>query len=55
MLDKVGHPVLKLKRIRINGIELGNLESGKYRYLMPDEVDKIKKEVFFQNSKQRSR
>lgn len=55
MLDKVGHPVLKLKRIRINGIELGNLESGKYRYLMSDEVDKIKKEVFFQNSKQRSR
>lgn len=55
MLEKVGHPVLKLKRIRINGIELGNLESGKYRYLMPDEVDKIKKEVFFQNSKQRSR
>ncbi len=55
MLDKVGHPVLKLKRIRINGIELGNLESGKYRYLMPDEVDKIKKEVFFQNSKQRGR
>ncbi|MCX5720284.1 MAG: pseudouridine synthase [Nitrospirae bacterium] len=55
MLEKVGHPVLKLKRIRINGIELGNLESGKYRYLMSDEVDKIKKEVFFQNSKQRSR
>ncbi len=55
MLEKVGHPVLKLKRIRINGIELGNLESGKYRYLMPDEVDKIKKEIFFQNSKQRSR
>jgi len=55
MLEKVGHPVLKLKRIRINGIELGKLESGKYRYLMSDEVDKIKKEVFFQNSKQRGR
>ena len=55
MLEKVGHPVLKLKRIRINGIELGKLESGKFRYLMSDEVDKIKKEVFFQNSKQRGR
>jgi len=48
MLEKVGHPVLKLKRIRINGIELGKLESGKYRYLMPEEVAKIKKEVCFQ-------
>ncbi len=55
MLDKVGHPVLKLKRIRINGIELGNLESGKYRYLTPEEADKIRKEVFFQNKLQRGR
>ena len=45
MLEKVGHPVLKLKRIRINGIELCKLESGKYRYLTYEEVNKIKKEV----------
>ncbi|MBM4140020.1 MAG: rRNA pseudouridine synthase [Nitrospira sp.] len=45
MLDKVGHPVLKLKRTRINGIELGKLESGKYRYLTYEEIKKIKKEV----------
>ncbi len=45
MLEKVGHPVLKLKRIRINGINLGNLLPGEIRYLTPEEVGKIKKEV----------
>jgi len=46
MLERVGHPVLKLKRVRINGIELGNLEPGEIRYLTPEEVNKIKKEIF---------
>ncbi|MEW6214560.1 MAG: pseudouridine synthase [Nitrospirota bacterium] len=45
MLDKLRHPVLKLKRIRINGLELGELEPRTYRYLTSEEVDKIKKEV----------
>ncbi|MDI6890734.1 MAG: pseudouridine synthase [Thermodesulfovibrionales bacterium] len=45
MLDKVKHPVLKLKRIRINGLELGKLELGTYRYLTHEEVNKIKKET----------
>ncbi len=45
MLEKVGHPVLKLKRIRINGIELGKLESGEYRYLKLKEIDNIKKGI----------
>lgn len=45
MLEKVGHPVLKLKRVRINGIELGNLAPGEIRYLTSEEVNKIKKEV----------
>ncbi|MEW6001320.1 MAG: pseudouridine synthase [Nitrospirota bacterium] len=45
MLDRVGHPVLKLKRIGINGLELGKLEPGAYRYLTPDEINKIKKGV----------
>jgi 23S rRNA pseudouridine2605 synthase len=44
MLEQAGHPVLKLKRIRIDGIELGNLKSGEYRYLKPEEIAKIKKE-----------
>jgi 23S rRNA pseudouridine2605 synthase len=45
MLEKIGHSVLKLKRIKIDGIELGKLEPGTYRYLTPEERDKIKKEV----------
>jgi len=45
MFDTVGHSVLKLKRIRINGIELKDLKPGGYRYLTPAEVYKIKKEV----------
>ena len=45
MLEKVGHPVLKLKRVRINGINLGNLLPGEIRYLTPEEVSKIKKEI----------
>lgn len=45
MLDEVRHPVLKLKRIRINGIELGELKPGVYRYLSSEEIDKIKREV----------
>ena len=50
MLGKVGHPVLKLKRIRINGINLGNLLPGEIRYLTPEEVGKIKKEVVNANA-----
>ncbi|MBI4689087.1 MAG: rRNA pseudouridine synthase [Nitrospirae bacterium] len=45
MLERVGHSVLKLKRVRINGIELGNLAPGEIRYLTPMEVNKIKKEI----------
>jgi len=45
MLEYTGHPVLKLKRIKIDGIALGNLPPGEYRYLKPEEVSRIKKEV----------
>jgi len=45
MLEKIDHPVLKLKRIKINGIELGKIETGEYRYLTPEEVNKMKREV----------
>jgi 23S rRNA pseudouridine2605 synthase len=30
--DAMNHPVLKLKRIRIGKLELGDLQPGKYRY-----------------------
>lgn len=45
MLETIGHNVLKLKRIKINGIALGNLKPGEYRYLTPEELSKIKKEI----------
>jgi 23S rRNA pseudouridine2605 synthase len=45
MLERVGHPVIKLKRIKINGLSLGRLEPGAFRYLTPEEVKKLKKEV----------
>ena len=46
MLEEIGHPVLKLNRTRINGLELGRLRPGEYRFLTPDELDTIKKEVY---------
>jgi len=45
MLERVGHPVLKLKRVRINGLSLGDLPLGMYRYLTPEEIKRLKKEV----------
>ncbi len=46
MLQSVGHPVTRLIRIRINGLSLGDLKPGEYRYLTPDQVQKLKEEVF---------
>jgi 23S rRNA pseudouridine2605 synthase len=45
MLDKIGHPVLRLRRTRINGIGLGRLESGAFRYLSHEEIEGIRKEI----------
>jgi 23S rRNA pseudouridine2605 synthase len=45
MLERVGHPVLKLKRIRVDGLELGNLPPGAFRYLSPEEIKRLKKEA----------
>jgi len=36
--QKVGYPVKTLKRVRIKNLELGDLESGKWRYLTKREV-----------------
>jgi 23S rRNA pseudouridine2605 synthase len=48
MLESLGHPVLKLKRITINGIVLDRHKPGTYRYLSAAEINKIKTEVFSQ-------
>ena len=49
MLERVKHPVIKLVRTRINGLELGGLKPGAYRFLSPDEIKKLRKEVSSHN------
>jgi 23S rRNA pseudouridine2605 synthase len=46
MLEKIGHPVIRLQRVRIDGLELGRLGPGEYRFLTPVELERLKKEVF---------
>jgi 23S rRNA pseudouridine2605 synthase len=41
MFEAVGHPVLQLKRIAYGQLELGDLESGKYRFLGPGDIKMI--------------
>lgn len=43
MFETVGHPILKLKRVAINGIFLGDLKAGEYRYLKDDEIRHLRK------------
>lgn len=42
MCEAVGHPVSRLKRIRVGFLDLGELRSGQYRLLTPAEVGKLK-------------
>ncbi|RMG05636.1 MAG: rRNA pseudouridine synthase [Nitrospirae bacterium] len=45
MLEKIGHPVLKLKRTAINGLKLSGLLPGQWRELSPEEVKRLKEHV----------
>jgi 23S rRNA pseudouridine2605 synthase len=45
MFEKVGHPVLKLKRTKIDGLSIGSLPVGRYRYLIPEEIKRLKAAV----------
>jgi pseudouridine synthase len=38
MFSAVGHEVLALKRVRIGGLELGELPPGEWRALSEDEI-----------------
>ncbi|HHW49281.1 MAG TPA: rRNA pseudouridine synthase [Clostridiaceae bacterium] len=42
MCKAIGHPVLKLKRIAIGPLKLGDLEEGKWRHLTEQEVKALK-------------
>jgi len=41
MFAAVGHPVLKLKRIKFGPFSLGNLNPGEYRIISPEEIKKL--------------
>jgi 23S rRNA pseudouridine2605 synthase len=41
MFEEVGHPVLSLKRTAYGQLELGDLASGKYRFLGPGDIKMI--------------
>ena len=40
----LGLPVARLIRVRLAGLQLGNLKTGEYRYLSPDEIAVLKKQ-----------
>lgn len=42
MLERVGHPAIRLKRIGINGLKLGDLKTGSLRYLTQEELKHIR-------------
>ena len=44
MFAAIGHPVLKLKRVEFGPIQLGDLSTGQFRYLTPEEVEDLKKQ-----------
>ena len=45
MLERVGHPVIILRRVGINGLKLKGLKAGEIRYLTSDELQLIRKEI----------
>ncbi|MFH1758063.1 MAG: pseudouridine synthase [Pseudomonadota bacterium] len=45
MWQKLGYPVLKLKRVAFAGLSMGRLRPGEYRNLRPGEVQKLKELV----------
>ncbi len=51
MIERLNHSVIRLKRIGIDGIELGSLPPGAFRYLSADEIRRLKKEVMMQEVK----
>jgi 23S rRNA pseudouridine2605 synthase/16S rRNA pseudouridine516 synthase len=43
MFQKIGRPVLKLKRVKFGGLGLEGLAPGSYRVLTPKEINKLEK------------
>lgn len=53
MCEAVGLSVLRLKRVNIGGVALGNLPKGKWRELTPDELKKLVGDKNDNNTKRR--
>ena len=45
MLDAVGHPAIKLRRVRVGPLTLGRLPAGQSRLLTPQEVESLRRAV----------
>ena len=45
MFEYMGFRVLTLKRVKLGSLHLGPLKKGKWRYLKPDEIARLKKKV----------
>lgn len=43
MFEAIGKNVKYLKRVSVGDLKLGNLKKGTYRYLSPEEVERLKK------------
>ena len=43
MCDAVGHSVIALRRVAVDGIEIGNLEPGRWRHLTRTEVERLRR------------
>lgn len=41
MFKAVGYSVIRLKRVRMGSLRLGNLPSGKHRFLTPEEISEL--------------
>lgn len=45
MLQRVGHPVIRLIRISIDGVKLEGLKPGQYRVLTKEELEELKEKA----------
>lgn len=45
MMEKIGHEVLQLRRVRIGNLKLGSLEEGQWRELSEKEIDELRKSL----------
>lgn len=45
MFERIQHPVMKLRRIAVDGVRLGSLKPGEFRYLTENEVRMLKREA----------